>query len=108
MANPAFDGTSIEWWQERGGADYQDDLHEYMHGDMYDVSCEYNCSNGVASTMDWQSVIDIYRLHGGGEDHRCVMANEWINELYQEIQDWYDSEMADRSEREYFNREWAI
>ena len=103
MANPAFDGTSIEWWQEHGGPDYQDDLDEYMHGDMYDVSCEYNCHNGIAWTMDWQRVIDYGRAYGEMEK-----ADEWINTLYQEIQDWWESEADIRSEQAYFNREWAI
>ena len=114
MANPAFDGTSIEWWQEHGGPDYQDDLDEYCHGDLYDVPCEYNCNGGVAWTMDWQRVIhyhDLYkvtpltdRVKTKEEDE----ANEWINQLYAEIQDWWESESADRSERAYFDREWAI
>ena len=108
MANPAFDGTSIEWWQEHGGPDYQDDLDEYCHGDLYDVPCEYDCNGGIAWTMDWQRVIDYHRLYGKKEDKRGRTANEWINELYQEIQDWWESESAERSERAYFDREWAI
>jgi hypothetical protein len=36
--NPAFDGTTTEWWLE--GDPFGDDLEEYMHGDRYDVSCE--------------------------------------------------------------------
>jgi len=103
MANPAFNGTSIEWWQEHGGPDYQDDLDEYMHGDMYDVPCEYNCHSGIAWTMDWQRVIDYGRAYGEMEK-----ANEWINTLHQEIQDWWESESDMRSEQAYFNREWAI
>ena len=103
MANPAFDGTSIEWWQEHGGPDYQDDLDEYMHGDLYDVSCEYNCSGGIALTMDWQRVIDYHRAYGEEEK-----ANEWINQLNAEIQDWWESEAEVRAEQAYFNREWAI
>ena len=108
MANPAFDGTSIEWWQEHGGPDYQDDLNEYMHGDLYDVSCEYNCSSGIAFTMDWQRVIDRHNLYGDEEDKRGRTANEWINELYIEIQEWWESEREERAERAYFDREWAI
>jgi hypothetical protein len=103
MANPAFNGTSIEWWQEHGGPDYQDDLDEYMHGDMYDVPCEYNCHSGIAWTMDWQRVIDYGRAYGEMEK-----ANEWINTLHKEIQDWWESESDMRSEQAYFNREWAI
>ena len=103
MSNPAFNGTSIEWWQEHGGPDYQDDLDEYMHGDLYDVSCEYNCSGGIALTMDWQRVIDLYRAYGEEEK-----ANEWINELNTEIQDWHEGEAEVRAEQAYFNREWAI
>ena len=113
MANPAFDGTSIEWWKEHGGPDYEDDLDEYMHGDMYDVPCEYNCNRGIAWTMNWQRVIhyhDLYkvtpltdRVKTKEEDE----ANEWINELYQEIQDWWKDEAESRAEEAYFNREWA-
>jgi hypothetical protein len=114
MANPAFDGTSIEWWQEHGGPDYQDDLDEYCHGDLYDVPCEYDCNGGIAWTMDWQRVIhhhDLYKLNAMTDRVRTKeedRANEWINELYQEIQDWWESESAERSERAYFDREWAI
>ena len=103
MANPAFDGTTIEWWQEHGGPDYQDDLDEYCHGDLYDVPCEYNCRGGIALTMDWQRVIDLYRAYGEEEK-----ANEWINQLNTDIQDWHDSEAEARAERAYFDREWAI
>ena len=103
MANPAFDGTSIEWWQEHGGPDYQDDLDEYCHGDLYDVPCEYDCHGGIALTMDWQRVIDLYRAYGEEEK-----ANEWINELNTEIQDWHEGEAEVRAERAYFDREWAI
>ena len=103
MANPAFDGTTIEWWQEHGGPDYQDDLDEYIHGDMYDVPCEYDCHGGIALTMDWQRVIDLYRAYGEEEK-----ANEWINELNTEIQDWHEGEAEVRAEQAYFNREWAI
>ena len=103
MANPAFDGTSIEWWKEHGGQDYQDDLDEYMHGDLYDVPCEYNCHGGIAWAMDWQRVIDLYRAYGEEEK-----ANEWINELNTEIQDWHEGEAEVRAEQAYFNREWAI
>jgi hypothetical protein len=114
MSNPAFNGTSIEWWQEQGGADYEDDLYEYMHGDMYDVPCEYNCNRGVAWTMDWQRVIhyhDLYKLNAMTDRVKTKEedeANEWINQLYAEIQDWWASESAERSERAYFDREWAI
>jgi hypothetical protein len=97
MANPAFDGTTIEWWQDTG------DLDEYLHGDMYDVPCEYNCHGGIALTMDWQRVIDLYRAYGEEEK-----ANEWINQLNTDIQDWHDSEAEARAEQAYFNREWAI
>ena len=103
MANPAFDGTTIEWWQEHGGPDYQDDLDEYCHGDLYDVPCEYDCHGGIALTMDWQRVIDLYRAYGEEEK-----ANEWINELNTEIQDWHEGEAEVRAEQAYFNREWAI
>jgi len=103
MANPAFDGTSIEWWQEHGGPDWQEDLYEYSHGELYDVPCEYNCHGGIALTMDWQRVIDLYRAYGDKEK-----ANKWINELNTEIQDWHDGEAEVRAERAYFDREWAI
>ena len=103
MANPAFDGTTIEWWQEHGGPDYQDDLDEYCHGDLYDVPCEYNCHGGIALTMDWQRVIDLWRAYGDKEK-----ANKWINELNTEIQDWHDGEAEVRAEQAYFDREWAI
>ncbi len=104
MANPAFNGTSIEWWQEHGGADYEDDLHEYMHGDMYDIPCEYNCSGGVAYAADWQRIIDLYRAYGEEEK-----ANEWINAIYYEVLiDWYEGREEELSERAYFDREWAI
>ena len=114
MANPAFDGTSIEWWKEHGGQDYQDDLDEYMHGDLYDVPCEYNCSGGIAWTMDWQRVIhchDLYKINSMTDRVKTKEedeANEWINQLNAEIQDWWESEAADRAERAYFDREWAI
>ena len=103
MANPAFDCTTIEWWQEHGGPDYQDDLDEYCHGDLYDVPCEYNCHGGIALTMDWQRVIDLWRAYGDKEK-----ANKWINELNAEIQDWHEGEAEVRAERAYFDREWAI
>ena len=103
MANPAFDGTTIEWWQEHGGPDYQDDLDEYCHGDLYDVPCEYNCHGGIALTMDWQRVIDLWRAYGDKEK-----ANKWINELNTEIQDWHDGEAEVRAEQAYFDREWVI
>ena len=84
-----------------------------MHGDMYDVTCEYNCNRGIALTMNWQRVIhhhDLYkvtpltdRVRTKEEDE----ANEWINELYQEIQDWWKDEAESRAEDAYFNREWA-
>jgi hypothetical protein len=104
MANPAFDGTSIEWWQEHGGPDYQDDLYEYMHGTMYDVPCEYNCYNGVAYAADWKRVIDLYHAYGEKEK-----ANKWINDIYYNVlMDWYEGREAEMSERAYFDREWAI
>ena len=103
MANPAFDGTSIEWWQEHGGPDYQDDLDEYLHGDLYDVPCQYDCNGGVAYAADWQRVIDLYRAYGEEEK-----ANEWINAIYEVLMDWHEGEAAERSERAYFDREWAI
>ena len=104
MSNPAFNGTSIEWWQEHGGPDYQDDLDEYLHGDMYDVPCEYNCYNGVAYAADWQRVIDLYRAYGEEEK-----ANKWIHAIYYDVlMDWYEGREAEMSERAYFDREWAI
>jgi|TARA_Y100000034_G_scaffold136426_1_gene212831 hypothetical protein len=114
MANPAFDGTSIEWWQEHGGPDWQDDLDEYCHGDLYDVPCEYNCSGGIAWTMDWQRIIhyhDLYKINAMTDRVKTKEedeANEWINELYIEIQDWHDGEAEVRAEQAYFDREWAI
>ena len=114
MANPAFDGTTIEWWKEHGGPDYQDDLDEYCHGDLYDVPCEYNCHGGIAWTMDWQRVIhnhDLYKINAMTDRVKTKEedeANEWINQLNAEIQDWWEGEAEVRAERAYFDREWAI
>jgi len=96
MANPSLNGTSIEWWQEHGGPDWEEDLDEYMNGSMYDVECEYNCNGGIAWAMDWQRVIDRYRVYGEES------ANEWINELNTEIQEWLDGEAEAAAERRYF------
>jgi hypothetical protein len=97
MANPAFNGTSIEWWQEHGGPDWEEDLDEYMNGDMYDVECEYNCSSGIAWSIDWQRVIDLYRVYGEEEK-----ANEWINAIYGVLMDWHEGEEEAAAERRYF------
>ena len=114
MANPAFDGTSIEWWQEHGGPDYQDDLDEYLHGDMYDVACQYDCNSGVAYAADWQRVIhshDLYKISPLTDRVKTkeeIAADKWINDIYGVLMDWHEGEAEARSEQAYFDREWAI
>lgn len=114
MANPAFDGTSIEWWQEHGGPDYQDDLDEYLHGDMYDVPCQYDCNSGVAYAADWQRVIhshDLYKISPLTDRVKTkeeIAADKWINDIYGVLMDWHEGEAEARSEQAYFDREWAI
>jgi hypothetical protein len=47
--NPAFDGTTTEWWLD--GDPDGDDLKAYMNGE-YDVPCEKRCENGKILVPD--------------------------------------------------------
>jgi hypothetical protein len=64
--------------------------------------------------MDWQRIIhyhDLYKINAMTDRVKTKEedeANEWINELYIEIQDWHDGEAEVRAEQAYFDREWAI
>ena len=48
--NPAFDGTSTEWWLE--GDPSGEDLEEYLHGTRYDVACEECGGHGKVKLLD--------------------------------------------------------
>tara|TARA_B100000953_G_scaffold284776_1_gene264794 strand:- start:1135 stop:1770 length:636 start_codon:yes stop_codon:yes gene_type:complete len=82
MGNPSLNGTTTEWWQEHGGPDWQDDLDEYIHGDMYDVKCEYRCDNGKAWTINWPQIMD-YSI---GDPEKW---NEFASKLWDRLEGWH-------------------
>jgi hypothetical protein len=47
--NPAFDGTSLDWWYE--GDPSGEELEDYMTG-KWDVLCEERCENGKILVPD--------------------------------------------------------
>ena len=83
MGNPAFNGTSIEWWQESGGPDWQEDLNEYIHGDLYDVQCEFHCDQGKAWGIDWTYIIEQWK-----DDPRVI--NDYATKIRQLVTEYYD------------------
>ena len=92
MANPSFNGTTIEWWKEQGGPDWQEDLDEYIHGYLYDVECEFHCDQGKAWGIDWA-----YLMNQWKDDP--VVANKRADEIRQRVGDYYDY-MAERASEE--------
>lgn len=57
--NPAFDGTTTEWWLE--GDPDGDDLQAYIEG-QFDVPCEDpDCENGKVLVADTDSMSDEQR-----------------------------------------------
>ncbi len=109
MGNPAFNGTSIEWWQEHGGPDWKEDLEEYAHGDMYDVECEYNCDNGKAFGIDWTWLVTrvkyAFKMHN--ENHPIHSSeyveslNEWTVKIREHIEDYNEYQAERRSEERW-------
>ena len=92
MGNPAFNGTSIEWWQESGGPDWQEDLNEYIHGDLYDVQCEFHCDQGKAWGIDWTYIIEQWK-----DDPRVI--NDYATKIRQLVTEYYDY-LAERASEE--------
>jgi len=97
--NPAFNGTTIEWWQESGGPDWQEDLEEYMHGDMYDVACEQGCDGGIAYDIDWVRIVNLYYLNADDSNDSKIVrdgCSTQLNWIHSSLMDYYDhmSEMA--------------
>ena len=107
VGNPAFNGTSTEWWQESGGPDWREDLDEYVHGDMYDVQCENNCDNGKAFGIDWTWLVErvkyAFKMHN--ENHPIHSSeyveslNEYAAKIRQNIED-YEEYLAERRSEE--------
>jgi hypothetical protein len=94
MGNPSLNGTSIEWWQEHGGPDWQEDIDEYMHGDMYDVQCEFHCSQGKAFGVDWPFIIEQWQIDP--EEN-----NEYATKIRQHIEDYNEYQAERRSEERW-------
>jgi len=98
-ANPVFDGTSAEWWEERYGADVYDELDEYMHGSAYDVSCEYSCNGGWFWSVDWSHFVNSADYGIGAELEQEI--NDQAKSLKSMIDDYYSSEAERRMEERY-------
>lgn len=92
MGNPAFNGTSIEWWQESGGPDWREDLDEYINGDLYDVQCEFHCDQGKAWGIDWTYIVEQWK-----DDPRVI--NDYATEIRQLVAEYHDY-MAERASEE--------
>jgi hypothetical protein len=82
MGNPAFNGTTTEWWQESGGPDWQEDLDEYIHGDMYDVGCEYRCDQGKSYSIDWTYIIEQWK-----DDPRVI--NAYASDIREKVMNFH-------------------
>jgi hypothetical protein len=76
--NPAFDGTTTEWWLE--GDPDGDDLADYIAG-RYDVRCEAGCDNGKLVVLDEErcgasQVVAYQEWLAEEADYRALVAAE--------------------------------
>ena len=104
MGNPSLNGTTLDWWKEHGGPDWRGDLDEYMHGDLYDVPCEFNCDNGKAFGIDWTWIVARvkYALGQTSKDEATIKANnEYATEIRQHIEDYNEYQAERRSEERW-------
>ena len=109
MGNPSLNGTTLDWWQEHGGPDWKEDLDEYIHGDLYDVRCEFNCDNGKAFGIDWTWIVARvkYALEKSNrgihqKDEATIKANnEYATEIRRHIEDYNDYQAERRSEERW-------
>ena len=90
IGNPAFNGTSVDWWIEKDGD--TDGLNEYLHGDTYDVPCDYECDQGKAMGIDWNRLAEVASY----EDTDML---ERMSQLIHDIDKWRDMLLEDASER---------
>jgi hypothetical protein len=91
MGNPAFNGTTTEWWQEHGGPDWQEDLDEYIHGDMYDVGCEFHCDQGKSYAIDWTYIIEEWKSDPEANNEYATEIREKVINFHMAMSD-LDSE----------------